>query len=341
MKPFAPGGSGPGGNLAALDCGSLSTRLLVQAPSGTTLARLSTITGLGEGVDGSGALLPDAVGRVLAVVRSYREVMDDLDVSAAAMIGTSALRDARNRGAFSAAAASVAGVPLELLTGEEEAGLSFDGATAALAAEPAPWLVADIGGGSTELAVGPAGPAPGSSVLGRAGVPSELRAPSSAVSLDMGCVRVTERFFAHDPPAAKELEAAREWLIGELSLASREVPALAEASTLVGLAGTVLALARSDKGISSAGSHAVHHHRLSLDFVEGALERFAGQTCTERAGIPGIDPGRARYMVGGTLVLASLMAALGYNECLVSEADILDGLIRRLARARQAEVGGG
>ena len=170
-------------NLAAIDCGSLSTRLLVAEPDERTVLRLTRITGLGQGVDGSGALRPEAVERVLAVLRQYRALMDEHGVGAVRMVGTSALRDAGNRASFSDQATAIVGAPLQLLPGGEEALLSFRGATKDLAPGTGPWFMADIGGGSTELAVGPA--------------------PVVAVSLNVGCVRVTERFFARDPPTPR------------------------------------------------------------------------------------------------------------------------------------------
>ena len=172
---------------------------------------------MGEGVDRSKQLQPAAMERALAVLREYREVIDEHRVGAVAMVGTSALRDASNRRAFSQAARTVMRVPLQLLPGPEEAVLSFAGATATL--QGGPWLVADIGGGSTELALGPS--------------------PFEAVSLDLGSVRVAERFFADDPPAPEQLVAARAWLVCRLEEAIGNLPSHKAAATLVGLAGTV------------------------------------------------------------------------------------------------------
>jgi exopolyphosphatase/guanosine-5'-triphosphate,3'-diphosphate pyrophosphatase len=299
------------GALAAVDCGSLSTRLLVKSREGKTLARLARITGLGKGVDGAGELGEEAIQRVLEVLREYREVMGRLGVSATTMVGTSALRDARNRAYFSEQAEAVVGTPLRLLSGHEEALLSFRGATAMLCPGTAPWLVADIGGGSTELVAGPR--------------------PLVATSLGLGCVRVTERFFAHDPPSASELQAARSWVAGELREACRGLPALVGARSLVGLAGTVLALACLDQGLSCYQGEAVHHYRLKAGRVEQLLSLLAGDPEAARSLRPGVEPARAPFIVGGTLVLATLMDCFGFSECLVSESDILDGLVAELA----------
>ncbi|MGH9105066.1 MAG: exopolyphosphatase [Acidimicrobiales bacterium] len=304
------------GSYAAVDCGTLSTRLLIKDAGGATLLRLAKITGLGKGVDATGALARPAVERALEVLRQYRELMDRHGVGAATMVGTSALRDASNRESFSCSAETVVGARLRLLSGEEEALLSFRGATAELGAGTGPWLVADIGGGSTELVVGPE--------------------PFAARSLDLGCVRVTERFLAHDPPAEGELAAAQQWLAGQFDQVRADVPELSAARALVGLAGTVAALACFDQGLSTYRRQAVHHYRLTRPAVEGALRRLAAEPAARRAELPGIEAARAPFVVGGTVVLSTLMAAFGFEECLVSESDILDGLVSELALAEPA-----
>jgi exopolyphosphatase/guanosine-5'-triphosphate,3'-diphosphate pyrophosphatase len=268
------------------------------------------ITRLGEGVDRSGALLPEAIDRTLAVLREYRGLMDLHDVQVTRMVGTSALRDANNRATFSDQAALTVGTPMELLSGQEEAVLSFLGSTAELSTETAPWLVVDIGGGSTELVVGPE--------------------PFGARSLDLGCVRLTERFLRSDPPGDEEVDRARAWLVAQYRQAQTEVPAFGSARELVGLAGTVSALASFDQGLASYDRSAVHHYRLSKQSVHRALADLAARPASKRAGLPGIEAGRAPLIVGGTLVLATLMDHFGYEECLVSESDILDGLVMSL-----------
>jgi exopolyphosphatase/guanosine-5'-triphosphate,3'-diphosphate pyrophosphatase len=295
------------GNLAAVDCGTLSTRLLISAPSGEPILRLMRITRLGERVDRSGLLLPEAIERTLGVLREYQALMGEHEVRKARMVGTSALRDASNRALFSMPAAELIGTELELLSGQDEAALSFLGATAELSAESAPWLVADIGGGSTELVVGPE--------------------PFGARSLDLGCVRVTERFLQHDPPTGDEIAEAEAWLEAQYNRAEAEVPGFRSARAFIGLAGTVSALARFDQGLVSYDREAVHHYRLARQSVERALADLAGRRASQRAALPGIEEGRAELIVGGALVLATLMAHFGFEECLVSESDILDGLV--------------
>jgi len=320
------------GNVAAIDCGSLSTRLLVSSPTGATLERVMRLTGLGRGVGSSGTISKDAAANVLAALEEFRAVMDSYGVERAVMVGTSALRDAANRADFSQQAAAIVGTELRLLSGEEEACISFVGATRELPAASGPWLVADIGGGSTELAAGLAlgdrQPLPKPGHLGA----SPARASWQPVvrSLDLGCVRVTERFFAHDPPGEHELIAARRWLGAQLRSAVGAVPALASANGLVGLAGTVAALACFDQGLSEYRREAVHHYVLKRSAVVTALTTLASLPAPERSGRSGIEPGRARYIVGGALILEALMGHFGFEECLVSEADILDGLVALL-----------
>ncbi len=304
------------GNYAAVDCGTLSTRLLISNPQGQPITRLTRVTGLGEGVDRSRVIRAEAAERALTVLRQYRELMDRHGVSATRMVGTSALRDAANRASFANAAEEIIGAPLMLLRGDEEAALSFLGATAELRTSDGHWLVADIGGGSTELAVGPE--------------------PSGAISLDLGCVRVTERFLHDDPPTTEELATARQWLEARFSTAEREVPALRSAEALVGLAGTVSALASYDQGLESYDQDAVHHYTLSREAVARALSALAARPASGRAGFPGIEPARAPVIVGGTLVLDTLMAHFGFQDCLVSESDILDGLVITLVRLDRA-----
>jgi len=308
-------------NLAALDCGTLSTRLLVSTPDGAPIVRLSRITRLGEGVDSSGSLQPGAVERVLSVLAEYREVMDQHGAGRARMVGTSAVRDSANRAEFSQRASAIVGAPLELLSGQEEAQLSFLGATSDLAPGTAPWLVVDIGGGSTELVVGPE--------------------PSGASALDLGCVRVRERFLAHDPPSPSELAAARSFLTAQYLRAEAEVRGLRQGRTLVGLAGTVSALACFDLALPAYDRKAVHHHRLSRAAVERALGQLAPKEAAERAGLPGIEAARAPFIVAGALVLSTLMAHFGFEQCLVSEADILDGLVLSLIAVSQAATPAG
>ncbi len=320
------------GNVAAIDCGSLSTRLLICSPGGLILERRMCLTGLGRGVWRAGAVSEEAVEAVLGTLAQFRELMEDHEVRCAVMVGTSALRDASNRADFSKRAEEVVGTRLRLLSGEEEASWSFVGATKELPIEGSPWLVADIGGGSTELAVGPAAneehpPAPQRSA--RSAEPA-LRRAASVCSLQLGCVRVTEQFFAHDPPRKDELDAARAWLLQQFASAAQAQPAIAGARSLVGLAGSVAALACFDQDLSHYSREAVHHYVLSRSAVAGALASLASQPARERAGRPGIEEARAPFIVGGALILGALMGYFGFEDCTASESDLLDGLVEAI-----------
>jgi exopolyphosphatase/guanosine-5'-triphosphate,3'-diphosphate pyrophosphatase len=305
------------GPVAAIDCGTNSTRLLVAGPGGAPLVRLMRITRLGQGVDGSRRLAVDAISRTVAVLKEYREVMDLHRVGRVRMTATSAARDAANRDDFFSAAEEAVGTRPELLEGPEEARLSFVGATAELDPVDGPWLVADIGGGSTELAVGPA---PG----------ADRFTPVAVRSLDIGCVRLTERFLAADPPGADAIAAAManvEALLAEVSVVE---PAFSGPAVLVGLAGTVAALASLDQRLGGYERDRLHHHVLTRTAVEGLLAELAPLDLSGRRHRPGMEAERADVIVGGTVVLVALLRHFDIDRCLTSEADILDGLIMTL-----------
>jgi exopolyphosphatase/guanosine-5'-triphosphate,3'-diphosphate pyrophosphatase len=305
--------------VAAIDCGTNSTRLLIAEPDGTTLTRLMHITRLGQDVDRTGRLAPEAIERTVSVLRRYRSVMDEHGVERVRMTATSAARDAANRADFFAAAAGTVGVEPELLSGDEEATLSFFGATEELGLDGREWwLVADIGGGSTELAVGPS--------------PDGPDRPIGARSLDVGCVRLTERCLPHDPVPQEDLDAARRLLIGMFEQATAEVPELAKAQHLLGLAGTVSALASYEMGLHTYDRDRIHHHHLSRSAVRRALGELAAMPASDRVGRPGIEAARADVIVGGALILDALMDFFGLDECVASESDILDGLARSLLK---------
>jgi exopolyphosphatase/guanosine-5'-triphosphate,3'-diphosphate pyrophosphatase len=303
---------------AAVDCGTNSTRLLVAHPGGPTLERLMRITRLGEGVDRDRRLAARAVERTLAVLREYRSVMDRFDVGPVRMTATSAARDASNRDEFFDAAEQIVGVRPELLPGDEEGRLSFAGATAELDPTGGPWLVVDIGGGSTELVSGPDGD----------GGPVAVR------SLDVGCVRLTERFIDSDPPDRRSLDAARAHVDRLLEQAVAEAPALTGMRTLVGLAGTVAGLAAIDQGLDQYDRDRLHHYVLRIERVEAILGRLAGTDAAGRRAMAGVEAERADVIVGGTIVLLAVMRRFGFEECLTSEADILDGLVQSTVRPR-------
>jgi exopolyphosphatase/guanosine-5'-triphosphate,3'-diphosphate pyrophosphatase len=305
---------------AALDLGTNSTRLLVAEitdPNGplTALDRRMTITRLGQGVDATRRLAPEAIERTLAALREYRQAMDTLGgVDAARATATSAARDAANRAELFEPAAEILGTELELLSGDEEAELSFVGATTGLGADvEAPYLVVDIGGGSTEFVVG-------------------TDRPEGSLSVDVGCVRLTEAWLHSDPPAPEELSqavhVAREHVVDVI----REVPGVKDARTLIGLAGTVTTVAAIELGLTEYDRDRIHHLRLSRAAVEEIFRTLATEPARERRHNPGLEPGRVDVIVGGVIVLVTILRTLDLGELLVSEADILDGLVRSLAR---------
>jgi exopolyphosphatase/guanosine-5'-triphosphate,3'-diphosphate pyrophosphatase len=301
--------------LAAIDCGTNSTRVLISAGEGrrrTTLDRQNTITRLGQGVDATGRLDPVAIERSLAALRRYRAAMDEHGVAAVRITATSAARDAVNADEFFDPAEEIVGVRPELIGGEEEGQLSFAGATAELEPARGPFLVVDIGGGSTEL------------ILGTTGV-------DAVRSLELGCVRLTERHLQGDPPAPEELSNA----IGEatdlLVDVFHEFPAMRTAGTLVGVAGTVSTVAAVELGLLEYDRDAIHHFRLTHAAAEDVFRTLATEPLADRLHNPGLEPARGEVIVGGCCVLVALFRSLGVDELLVSESDILDGLVFSLA----------
>jgi exopolyphosphatase/guanosine-5'-triphosphate,3'-diphosphate pyrophosphatase len=303
--------------VAAIDCGTNSTRLLIargDAGRRETLERQATITRLGAGVDANGTLDPAAMARTLEVLARYRAVMDDHGVERIRISATSAARDAANREEFFAAAAAVIGARPELLSGAEEARLSFLGATAELEPGLGPFLVVDIGGGSTEFAVGPGG-----------------GEPDGVISVELGCVRLTEQYLHRDPPAPEELAAALSVAEAHLDDVVRELPASKEAALMVGLAGTVTTVAAVELGLTRYDADRIHHFRLTRAAVEDVFRTLATEARADRIHNPGLEEARADVIVGGLCVLVAVLRHFGVAECLVSEADILDGMAAGIA----------
>jgi exopolyphosphatase/guanosine-5'-triphosphate,3'-diphosphate pyrophosphatase len=305
--------------VAAIDCGTNSLRLLVADVTAGRLAdvtRRLEIVRLGQGVDSTGRIAPAALARTLRVLAEYRKVIDAASVSAVRMVATSATRDAANADEFVAGVVGVLGIEPEVLTGEEEARLSFTGATAELAGS-GPYLVADIGGGSTELVVG------------------DAAAVTAAASVDIGCVRLTERHLHGDPPTPAEVAAARADIRAALETAAARVP-VAAARTLVGLAGSVTTVAALALGLASYNPARIHHARVSAQAVHEQTARLLALTRAARARLAVMHPGRADVIGGGALVLSEIMQRFAFGEVLVSEHDILDGIAWSLG---QGEAG--
>ncbi len=305
--------------VAAIDCGTNSTRLLVrEADNPRALTRRMQITRLGQGVDQSRRLDPAAIERTVEVLRGYRSLMDEMGVASFRATATSAARDASNREQFFDAAADVLGAPPELLGGDEEGRLSFLGATAELDAADGPFLVVDIGGGSTEFVVG-------------------TESPSGVTSIDVGCVRLTEKFLRSDPPSPEELSQAISVVRAHLDDVKRELPEAKEARRLVGLAGTVTTMAAVEIGLQEYDPERIHHFVLTRAAAEDVFRTLATEAHVDRIHNPGLEAARVDVIVGGCAILVAVMRQLGFDECLVSESDILDGLaMSQLGAAAEA-----
>ena len=307
--------------VASIDIGTNSTRLLVAAAGADGVLdqreRHMRITRLGQGVDRSRGLAPEAVERTLAVLGDYRQVIDNhgVDPARIRMAATSACRDASNRDEFFDAAEQVIGVRPELLSGEEEARLSFLGATADLDPALGPFLVFDLGGGSTEFVLGTSGP--GGEILG-------------ARSTDFGCVRLTERYITTDPPAAADLSAAISYVDTWIDDVMIAIPDLDAAATVVGLAGTVSTVAAVEIGLPAYDRDQIHHFRLTKAAAEDVFRTLATERRADRLHNPGLEEARVDVIVGGCCALVAILRRLGRDEILVSESDILDGLASSL-----------
>ena len=323
--------------VAAIDCGTNSIRLLIAdlatqsdrsergpgdtghphpAPAPLTdLTRQMRIVRLGEGVDRTGRLAEAALDRTMTALREYAGLIADARPAAVKMVATSATRDATNAQEFTDRVVDILGVAPEVITGDEEAWLSFTGATrelagpplAAAGACPPPYLVADIGGGSTEFVLG-----------GPDGV-------AGARSVNIGCVRLTERHLHDDPPLAAQAEATVKDIDAALDLAAAAVPG-EQAATLVGLAGSVTTVAGIALGLEAYDPDRIHHSRITRAEVHEIAGRLLGMTRAERAAIPVMHPGRVDVIGAGALILDRIMTRFGFAEVLVSEHDILDGI---------------
>jgi exopolyphosphatase/guanosine-5'-triphosphate,3'-diphosphate pyrophosphatase len=310
--------------VAAIDCGTNSIRLLVADADPATgelvdLDRRMTIVRLGQGVDRTGRLAPEALERTFAACREYAAVIKEHGAERLRFVATSASRDAENRDEFVRGVLDILGVEPEVITGDQEAGFSFTGATKELAGSDhldKPYLVVDIGGGSTEFVVGD----------------DQVR---GARSVDVGCVRMTERHLVRDgavtdPPTEEQIAAVRADIERALDLAEESVP-LREARTLVGLAGSVTTVSAIAQELPEYDSQRIHHSRVPRTKVREITEWLLHSTHAERAAVPSMHPGRVDVIAAGALVLLSIMNRIGAEEVVVSEHDILDGIAWSLA----------
>ncbi|MFJ8044430.1 exopolyphosphatase [Kitasatospora sp. NPDC096147] len=303
--------------VGAIDCGTNSIRLLVadldpETGEITDLDRRMVINRLGQGVDRTGRLAPEALERTFAACREYAAVLAEHGVGPDRLrfVATSASRDAENSAEYVAGVKEILGVEPTVVSGDEEARLSFTGATKELTGGqfPGPYLVFDLGGGSTEF------------VLGTTGV-------EAARSVDIGCVRLTERHFGGGGgvPTAEQIALARADVDAALDRAAEAVP-LTAAATLVGLAGTVTTVAGIALGLPEYDSARIHHARLTVRQVRETAHRLLEMEHAERAAIPVMHPGRVDVIGAGALVLLEIMERTGAAELVVSEHDILDGV---------------
>ncbi len=306
--------------VAAVDCGTNSIRLLVadldpDAATLTDVDRRMTIVRLGQDVDRTRRLAPEALARTFAACDDYAAAVRATGAERLRFVATSASRDVENRDEFVAGVRDRLGVDPEVVTGDEEAALSFIGATRELVGSglAEPFLVTDIGGGSTEL------------VLGTPGA-----APTAARSVDVGCVRMTERHLHDDPPTAAQVAAARADVEAAVRLAAETVP-LADACTLVGLAGSVTTVAAMALDLPAYDRDRIHHARIPSADVHRVADRLLAMTRAERAALPFMHPGRVDVIGAGALVLAVLMEHVPVDDVVVSEHDILDGICWSLA----------
>ena len=312
--------------VAAVDCGTNSLRLLIADVDTaraelTDVVRRMEIVRLGQGVDQTGRLAPEALARTTGVLRDYAEVIAACGARAVRMVATSATRDASNAAEFTRQVKEILGVAPDVLTGAEEAALSFAGATAELAAaDGGPFLVADIGGGSTEFVLGVAGPGAG----------ERAEQAVRAISVNVGCVRMTERHLHGDPPSRDEVAAATGDIDAALDTVAEAVP-VRQARTLIGLAGSVTTVAGIAMGLPAYDADRIHHARISAADVHAVTAGLLAQTRAERGAIGVMHPGRVDVIGGGALVLDRIMQRFGFSEVLVSEHDILDGIAWSLA----------
>ena len=298
----------PRERVAAIDCGTNSLRLLITDVDGDRkrdVVREMRIVRLGQDVDRTGRFAQEALDRTFAVTREYAEHIAVLGATRIRFCATSAARDAANADELSRGVESILGVPLEVLSGEDEARASYLGATQGLGGERG--LVVDIGGGSTELVVGSGG------------------AVEWATSLDLGSVRLTERFLASDPPAVTEVTDCETFLEGALRPVTSQ---LAPVTSIVGVAGTITTVAAHVLALPSYDSSLIHGARLAVDDVRAACVSLVSMNVADRRALPFMHPGRADVIGAGALILDRLLAELPLeiDELRVSEHDILDGI---------------
>jgi exopolyphosphatase/guanosine-5'-triphosphate,3'-diphosphate pyrophosphatase len=301
--------------VAAIDCGTNSIRLLIADIDGSNfreVVRDMEIVRLGQGVDETGQFHPDAIARTLAAVDKFAAEIAKRGVEKIRFCATSATRDATNRHLFVDGVRDRLGIELEVISGDEEAALSFTGAIKDLDPSSGPFLVVDIGGGSTEF------------VFGTSRV-------EAARSVNIGCVRMTERHFASDPATAEQIESARTDIQAAIAQAAAIVP-ITQAKTLVAVAGTATTVAAAALNLPEYDRYAIHLSRISAKQTHDAATMFATSAREQRLALGYMHPGRVDVIAAGSLVLSEIMKSTGASEFVASESDILDGMAFSLAR---------
>jgi len=298
--------------VAALDCGTNSIRLLIAeenpgASTFTEISRKMSIVKLGEGVDKNKAFLPDAISRTLAALKVFAKEITEAKVDQIRFCATSATRDAQNRDEFLIPVAQILGITPEVISGDEEARLSFKGATQGLDKASGPFLVVDIGGGSTEFVFG-------------------IEQVEAARSVNIGCVRMSERHFKYDPPTKSQIESAREDIKNAIALAAEVVP-IRSAKTLVAVAGTATTVAAAALNLAKYDSELIHLSKISAIETRRVSNWLLSLTRQERSDLGYMHQGRVDVIAAGSLVLAEIIEATGLTSFVASENDILDGMV--------------
>jgi len=305
--------------VAAVDCGTNSIRLLIHDTEAGEISRRNTIVRLGQGVDETGQFAPEAIERTRVALADYVDEMQRENVTRVRMVATSATRDASNREDFFAMTRELLGniqpgAVAEVISGEEEAALSFAGATADLDPERGPFCVVDLGGGSTEFVM-------------------QTDSQLHAVSTQMGCVRITERFMRTDPPTAEETAAARDYITDRIAEASKVVP-FAQARTFVGCAGTFTTLSALAQELDSYDPERIHMSEIPFSRIGEVTDGLRSKTAEERRTNPVVHPGRADVIAAGSAVVEELIDFFEHEanarRIVISEKDILDGIVAGL-----------
>ena len=295
--------------VAVIDCGTNSIRLLIAETSGSTikeLIRTMEIVRLGQGVDENKAFHPDAINRTLLAVKSFKEIIDKNKVDRIRFCATSATRDAMNRNLFIDGVRDILNVQVEVIPGEEEAALSFTGATYQLDQGSGPFLVVDIGGGSTEFVYGD-------------------KKVMSAKSVNIGCVRMSERHLTSQPPTMDQIASAIVDIDIAITQAAVSVP-INSAKSLIAVAGTATTVAAAALDLSKYDRDLIHLSKISADKVHKVAQMFQSMSKSEISALPYMHEGRVDVITAGSLVLSRVMAATGAAEFVASESDILDGM---------------